>query len=272
MFFSANSGIPYQSSGLNLTGPNKVIKYDPQAKKVVYIADLAPFQREYQSAFGRTVSGFQDMAEDCEGNSYVPFNFNGTGIAKIDPTGSVTPFFTSSFFPPNQTAQPYNFVGVLTLPSQNKLLVSDWQHGNIVSFDTTSSSPTPTTIKMSNMPANYTTINCDGMVTPARYPNQEVILCSEDFLGGPGAITVFTSKDGWVTGTFVGAAYNDNPLSTNSTPTATVQIANSIFISEMFFFDTPLLDFPGNRSSFPFIDITSQVDGLVAAEGIKPIG
>ncbi|KAF7952465.1 uncharacterized protein EAE97_001962 [Botrytis byssoidea] len=70
MFFTATSGLAFETNGGDLSGPQKVTKWDTTAMEAVYIADLAPFQEQYESAFGHVTAGFQDIAEDSNGNSY----------------------------------------------------------------------------------------------------------------------------------------------------------------------------------------------------------
>lgn len=262
MFFSAPSGSAFETNGGDLSGPQKIIKWDPKAKKVIYIADLAPFQEEYQRTFGHAVAGFQDMAEDRHGNSYTPAAFGGYSIAKVAPDGVVTTFYMSKEAAVNATAQPFLYTGILSLPAQNKLLLSDSQRGDFVTFDTTSPSPVPKRVPISNMPSNYTSAFCDAIIAPHRY-GQQVVLCAEDFLGGSGAITVFSSKDHWRHAKYLGVIFNSDPRTKGFSTTTAVEITNSIYLSSLPFGDTATgLD----RSIFPYIDITKEVDALVEAD------
>ncbi|KAK2051062.1 hypothetical protein LY76DRAFT_557623 [Colletotrichum caudatum] len=261
MFFSANSGLGFQTNGANLTGPNKVIKWDTKKMEVVFIADLAPFQEEYLNKFGHVAAGFQDMAEDSHGNSYTPTTFGGEAIAKICPDGSVEAFYLSNTTAKNATANAYLYSGLVSLPLVNKLVVTDAQQGTFVTFNTNSSSPQPTAVKLLNMPSNYTSIACDAIITPTRYPGQQVILCAEDFLDNKGAVTVFRSKDNWETAEYLGAAYNNLE---GFDVVAPLQLSNNIFYIPFAANDGGSFDSKGNRSSFPFVDITEEIDRILA--------
>lgn len=204
MFFTATSSRSFSTNGADLSGPQKVIKWDTAAMKTVFIADLASFQAEAKSTYGNDLSGFQDTAEDKYGNSYAPATFGAFSIAKITPDGTVSAFYLSNETAANVAAFPYIAAGLVSLPSHNKLVVSNAQQGTFVTFDTTSSSPVPTSIEVSNLPSNYTSVACDGVVAPIRY-NQSIILCADDTRD---AITVFQSKDRWASAKYLGIVYN----------------------------------------------------------------
>lgn len=117
MFFTATNGLAFEANGVDISGPQKVIKWDTTAMEAVYIADLAPFQEQYKSTFGHVTAGFQDIAEDSNGKSYAPASFGGYSIAKIAPNGTVTPIFMSNETAKNATASPYLCFGLVSLPS-----------------------------------------------------------------------------------------------------------------------------------------------------------
>ncbi|UPX18727.1 uncharacterized protein EKO05_0009019 [Ascochyta rabiei] len=269
MFFTATSGLGFETNGVDLSGPQKVIKWNTTTMETVYIADLAPFQEQFERTFGHATAGFQDIAEDSHGNSYAPASFGGYSIAKIAPNGTVTPFFTTNETAKNATALPYLSSGLVYLPSKSKLLISDGQRGTFVTFETKSRHPVPKLTKISNWPSNYTALNCDGIIAPDRYPGQTVVLCAEDYLGGSGAITVFSSKNDWATAKYLGVVYNSNPSTKGFLTTTAVEITNSIYLNSMPFSDGTTFDTHGNRSSFPIIDITSQVDTIVRAHTLQ---
>ena len=120
---------------------------------------------------------------------------------------------------------------------------------------------------MTGLPSDYTRVSCDGLLNPTRYANQSVLLCSEDALGTGGSITVFRTSNNWVSAKYVGSVANDDPLADGSIPSATVRIANSLYISPFFVTDGPVQDTAGNGTSVPFIDITAKVDALVLPAG-----
>lgn len=261
MFFVASSASSIITGGQDLSGPNKLIKWDPQTRGAVWIADLDTFKQAYEKSFGHLAAGFQDTAEDLCGNTYVPTMFGGKGIAKVTVDGTVTPFYLSNSTATNATTNPYLYAGIVALRS-DKLVISDSAAGTFVTFDVNALDPTPITVNVSGLPSNYTFISCDAVISPSRYHPQEVLLCAEDFIGGNGAITVFVSKDNWTNAKYVGAVFNT--LGEDFMTTASVQIADSIFLNAFPGSDGGAFAVPGNRSIFPFIDITEQVDNLLA--------
>ncbi|KAK6609437.1 hypothetical protein H4I96_03368 [Botrytis cinerea] len=238
--------------------------------EAVYIADLAPFQEQYKSTFGHVTAGFQDIAEDSNGNSYAPASFSGYSIAKIAPNGMVTPFFMSNETTKYATASPYLYFGLVFLPSQINLLIIDGRRGAFVTFDTKSHSPVPTPITISNLPSNYTSVLYDANVTPDRYPHQRIVFCAEDYLGGSGAITAFSSKDNWASAKYLDVVYNTDPRTKGFLTRTAVKIANSIYLSSISLSDGLSYDTVGNGSSFPMVDIAELVDTLMGARYPRP--
>jgi hypothetical protein len=134
-------------------------------------------------------------------------------------------------------------------------------------FDTRSpGQASPNLVKPMEEPEGYV-FTCNGLLAPSKYGGS-VALCSNDYVNGTGGIAVYESKDGWRSAQWKGFIVNNNPLTTGSTPTATVEIAESIYISEEFF--PSIVTGTGNstvsttRSSFPYVDITAQ--------GTEPFG
>ncbi|KAF5965571.1 putative tri14-like protein [Fusarium bulbicola] len=200
------------------------------------------------------------MAEDSQGNSYAPITFGGEAIAKISKEGFVSAFYLSNTTATNATAMPNLHTSLASLPQQNKLVVTVNQQGIFVTFNTKSSSPHPTAVKIKNMPSNYTSIACDAIITPTRYPDQQIILCAEDFLGGNGAVTVFQSKDNWKSASYLGVVLNELKGVITAAP---VEIAGQIFYLPFVANDGGSFSSDGKRASFPFIEITEQVDKIV---------
>jgi hypothetical protein len=93
MYFAATSYTAFiatttgNASLANFTGPNSVIRYDTNARKILWITDLVPLQNEVFQQTGTLITGFQDMAEDDQGNTYVIGSF-GSIIIKINSTGT----------------------------------------------------------------------------------------------------------------------------------------------------------------------------------------
>lgn len=266
ILISANSGTPFVTSGSNMTGANKVIRYDTATNSIAYTADLADFTS--QLAIGsETGGGYQDFAVDPSGNAYVPTVFHVPAISKITKDGSVSSWYIGE---PSDTSS-YVYLGIVYHEATNKLIITAPYLGNFVSFDVSSDSPAPTNITMNNRPADgsYPGLECDGLLNPARY-NRDVLLCSEN---GLQAITLWATTDNFTTVDYIGQVVDNSTtdIATWGSPTATVEIGSTIYISNEYFHDLNEFDVAGNRSSFPFVDATAQFDAIVTAAGLTVV-
>lgn len=262
ILISANSGNPFVTSGSDMTGANKVIRYDTETNSVAYTADLADFSAQLLAG-NQTGGGFQDFAEDPSGNAYVPAVFHVPAIAKIAKDGSVSSWYTGQ----PSTTSSYIYLGIIYHEATNKLIVTAPYLSTFVSFDVGSDSPTPTNITMNDRPADgsYPGLECDGLINPARY-NRDVLLCSEN---GLQAITLWATTDDFASVKYIGQVVDNSTteIATWGSPTATVEIENTIYISNEYFHDMNEFDVAGNRSSFSFVDATAQFDAVVTAAG-----
>lgn len=262
ILISANSGNPFVTSGSDMTGANKIIRYDTNTNSIAYTADLADFTA--QLAVGNsTGGGFQDFAEDPTGNTYVPTVFHVPGIAKITKDGSISSWYIGE----PSTTSSYIYLGIIYHEATNKLIVTAPYLSTFVSFDVGSDSPAPTNITMNGRPADgsYPGLECDGLINPARY-NRDVLLCSEN---GLQAITLWATTDNFTSVEYIGQVVDNSTtdIATWGSPTATVEIENTIYISNEYFHDLNEFDVAGNRSSFSFVDATAQFDAVVTAAG-----
>lgn len=263
IMISANSGNPFVSSGSNMTGTNYVIKYDTNTNKIAYQADLSTFTDQLQTE-NQSGGGFQDFAEDTEGNAYVPTAFHVPAIAKITKSGEVSAWYVGEA----TSSSSYIYLGVVHNTASSKLIVTAPYLSLFQTFDLASDAPTPTNVTMNGRPADgsYPGLECDGLINPVRYSGN-VLLCSEN---GLAAITLWATTDDFLSVQYIGQVADNSTtdIVTWAAPTATVELENSIFISHEYFHDLNQFDVVGNRSTFPFVDITSQVDGLVTAAGL----
>ncbi|KAK1447161.1 hypothetical protein CMEL01_09000 [Colletotrichum melonis] len=263
ILISANSGEPFVTSGSNMTGGNKVIRWDTNTNSAAYTVDLADFTSKL-AIENSTGGGYQDFAEDKEGNTYVPSVFHVPAIAKITKDGELSSWYIGE---PSSSSK-YMYLGIIFHEASNKLVITAPYLGTFLSFDVGSSSPAPTNVSMTwPTDGSYTAsdLECDGLLNPARY-NRDVLLCSEN---GLQAITLWASKDGFASVEYIGKVMDNSTtdIATWGSPTATVQIQNSIYISHEYFHDLNEFDVAGNRSTFPFVDATADFDKLVLAAG-----
>ncbi|KAK1658204.1 hypothetical protein BDP55DRAFT_773500 [Colletotrichum godetiae] len=265
ILISANSGEPFVTSGSNMTGGNKVIRWDTNTNSAAYTVDLADFTSKL-AIDNSTGGGYQDFAEDKDGNAYVPSVFHVPAIAKITKAGELSSWYIGE---PSSSSK-YMYLGIIFHEATNKLVITAPYLGTFLSFDVGSSSPAPTNISMT-WPADgsYTAsdLECDGLLNPVRY-NRDILLCSEN---GLQAITLWASKDGFESVQYIGKVMDNSTtdIATWASPTATVQIGNSIYISHEYFHDLNEFDVAGNRSTFPFVDATADFDKLVLAAGFN---
>ena len=258
LFFAANSASSTDANaggltGQNLTGPNRMIRYDPKARQVIFNADIASVQEQIIAATGKFANLFQDMAEDSRGNSYMVGSF-GNVIAKVDPSGKASLYYK----PSNYSDKSYGFGGIFSVG--DKLIVSDTVSQGLVTFDTSKSQTEAVYVKPKNLPANYAPF-ADGFYAPPKYGGR-IALWSDDFVNGIGGIVVYSSLDNWRTASYLGLIPNNDTVAVGSAPTATVEITGSIFVVEEYFQETSPI---AKKSVFPFIDITEQVDSFVRA-------
>ncbi|XP_014550029.1 hypothetical protein COCVIDRAFT_116795, partial [Bipolaris victoriae FI3] len=237
--------------------------------KVVFKADLTEFLATVQRETGLATNGIQDIATDSQGYHYVPTSFGAKALARITADGEVRTWYATNKIGTLPPYFPTTYTGLIFHTPSNKLIVTDGPAGTFVTFDTKAAVGIPQNVTITRLPSDYTKIACDGLLNPSRYPNRDVLLCSENFLGSTGSITVFTSTDDWVSAQYAGRVPNNDPRAARSFPSATVEIAQSLYISLFFYADTNDTSIGGNRSSFPFFDITSNVDALVTPLGVK---
>ncbi|KAH6696466.1 hypothetical protein BKA61DRAFT_683166 [Leptodontidium sp. MPI-SDFR-AT-0119] len=265
MYFSANNGGAFSSKGVDRTGPNHLIKWDTYQDKVAWVADLSPITAEIHALTGYEFNGFQDMAQDLAGNTYIMTAF-GHSIAKITPDGkpslwyynkNPTPSSDVGFVPPGNLALGWN--GIFSI--DNTLVLPDVITSKLWTFDTTAKIAAPKLVAPKNLPIN-SKLACDRSYPPPMF-NGEIFLCSNDFNG----TAVYYSSDCWKSAEYLGLV----PSKYDGIPTASAQISNSLYSNNEYLFDLGLFDIQpgGNRSVFPFQDITSPVKALYAAATAK---
>jgi hypothetical protein len=91
IFIGAAASLPFSSSGANRTGNNKLIQYDTSTNSTTYILNLEIIQDAIYDETRQQVNGFQDMAEDLQGNAYFIATFGGV-VVKIDTEGNLGKF------------------------------------------------------------------------------------------------------------------------------------------------------------------------------------
>lgn len=255
MYFAATSYTAFiatttgNQSLANFTGPNSIIRYDTNARKIRWITDLVPIQEEIFQRTGKLVTGFQDMAEDDQGNTYVIGSF-GSIIIKINKNGT-----------PRIWYEPKNINDTLAsggiVRSGDKLVINDRLAPGLLTFDICEPEGRLVYVHPEGFPANYTG-GTDGLLLPSKYDGK-VILWSDDFYG----TRVIGSKNNWKTAEYLGLALMDSDLSSQGGyTTGSFEVGQTIYSLTEFF---QLGRTVKPKKEFLMVDMTKQVDELVKA-------
>lgn len=250
----ASAAPPFYTRGNDTTGPNFVYVYDPSKKTFEQTIDLNA------AVTHGNYTGFQDAAHDPRGNMYVVGTYSAS-IIRITPDGrDVKTWYVQE--PVNTTRG--GFSGIAS--TGNTLLVGDKNGGNggrIVRFDSRNETGVPYYVPVNrpiNSTLNTTLPTSDAIYLPPKY-NDTVLLMAQQVAG----TAVMVSKDGkWDAAEFKGYVPVPTEGAANgSQVTANVQMAQSIYTVHVWFDWPPNGSLAGNRTTFPMIDITKEVDVLV---------
>ncbi|KAL0934720.1 uncharacterized protein CTRU02_209311 [Colletotrichum truncatum] len=239
-----DAAAPFNTGGRDISGDNFIIKYDPKKKQVVWNKNITAVTK---GQYG----GFQDVEHDPLGNTFVVGSFPGT-IIKINREGSIVePWFLPKQIVPTRMG----FSGLAS--TENTLLANNNEDRQIYRFNMKDDKGRPELVPRTPDTKLGMT---DAIYLPPRYEGK-VLLIAENDKG----ITVLRSKDGsWKSAEHLGTVSNNSPAAQGGIVTAPVQIGDSLFMVEEFFIDPPVPGSAvGNRSSFPLVDITSEVEQLL---------
>ncbi|KAK1987518.1 hypothetical protein LZ30DRAFT_579872 [Colletotrichum cereale] len=240
----ANAAAPFNTGGQDVSGDNFIIKYDAAKKQVLWSKNITTISKgEY--------AGFQDIGHDSHGNTYIVGTFPGT-ILKVDREGSsIIPWYLPAKLDHTKTG----FCGLAA--AENVLLTSNNEDSQIYRFDMMDEKGNPVLVRRS---PDATLAMTDGIYLPPRYDGK-VLLVAEKAKG----ITVLRSSDGsWQSAEHLGTVPNNSSAAQGGDVTATVQVGESIYMIERFPADPPVPNSTaGNRTEFPMVDITEQVEGLL---------
>lgn len=243
-FVATTSGNPALA---NFTGPNSIIRYDTNTRRIRWITDLVPIQKEIFRRTGKLVTGFQDMAEDDQGNTYAIGTF-GSIIVKINKNGT-----------PHIWYEPKNINDTLVsggiVRSGDKIVINDRVAPGLLTFDINEPMGSPIYVHPEGFPTNYTG-GGDGLLLPSKYGGK-VILWSDDFYG----TRVIGSKNNWKTAEYLGLVLMDSKLSSQGGYTTdSFEVGQTIYSLTEFFQPTQSLK---PKEEWLMVDMTKQVDELV---------
>jgi hypothetical protein len=235
---------PFVTRGRDVSGDNFLVKYDPSKKEVLWKLNITAVS---DGKYG----GFQDVEHDARGNTYVVGTFPGT-ILRVDQEGkAIVPWYMPEQI--NTTRMGYGGLAA----AGEVLLANDNNSSQIHRFDMKADKGTPVLVPRT---AETTMGGTDAIYLPPLYGGR-VLLVSENSKG----ITVLRSKDGnWQTAEHLGTVLTNSTAAQGGTPTAALQIGNSLYMVIEFFSDPVISGMvSGNRTQFPLVDITAQVKNLL---------
>ncbi|UKZ75729.1 hypothetical protein TrVFT333_003421 [Trichoderma virens FT-333] len=245
-FVATTSGNPALA---NFTGPNSIIRYDTHAREIRWIADLVPIQHEIFQRTGKLITGFQDMAEDDHGNTYVIGTF-GSIIVKIDRNGA-----PQIWYEPKNISDTLVSGGIVR--SGDKIVINDRVAPGLLAFNINEPKVPPIYVHPEGFPTNYTG-GGDGLLLPSKYGGR-VIFWSDDFYG----TRVIGSRNNWKTAEYLGLVLMaDNLSKQGGYTTGSFEVGQTIYSLTEFFQPTRSVK---PKQDFLMVDMTENIDELVKA-------
>jgi hypothetical protein len=255
IYISANARAAFFSNGANLDGPNTLIEYNPKKRHVTKRIDMESTISQVENHVGQAIGGFQDQAEDSDGNVYYMSTW-GNVILKAKRNGHVSPFYIPPADQFNSSAPGFGGIAICG----STLLVSDAISQSFFKFDLQHPNTKPSSIQPAGLPSSQPVLLCDSVYLPERY-GKSVAICASDFAFGVGGLTVYSSTDGWRSINYLGSILNDFIQSPNGTATATFEATGTIYAVVAYIHSTT--GEQPSSSNFPFVDITKRVHELV---------
>ncbi|KFG78217.1 TRI14-like protein [Metarhizium anisopliae] len=246
-----NPGAAWTNGGQDISGDTWLIKVDLKTGLELWRSNLT-------KALNGKYGGYQDVAHDASGNSYVIGTFPGS-ILKVDPSGeTVTPWFVSD----ETTTTVTGFTGIVYLDT--KLLTTYGKNGLVQRWNSCDGQgkPTPVRVGTAGTPPKTDAVleNIEAITLPKKY-NGEVLLVASNTKG----VYVLRSKDGWDSAENLGEIPNKY-AETGGVVVTTVQVEDRLYAVLEYFGDiaSPVPEtVAGDRTEFPLQDITSAVDELL---------
>ncbi|KAK5651238.1 hypothetical protein OQA88_12702 [Cercophora sp. LCS_1] len=242
-----DSARPWETSGADVSGEHKLIKWDVKKQKVLWEADLTTTTKE-------KYGGFQDVETDARGNTYVVGTWPGT-VLRVDKHGKAREWFVPRPLPP--TTQR-GLGGLAAVKGTETLLASGATGDELWRFDMRDEWGAPKQVKIRGAVRFPVT---DAAYLPDRYGGKVLLVAL-----GPDGIEVLRSRDGsWKSAEYLGVIGNREVEGLEGGfVTAATQVGDAIYVVNGYW-DVPWVPgtVAGNRTLFPWADITADVDRLV---------
>ncbi|KAM4060942.1 hypothetical protein HRG_001579 [Hirsutella rhossiliensis] len=250
--FMLNAGAAFDTQGQNVTGDNNLVVWDLKANKMKFTINLSDHA-------DKDHRGFQDMEHDKDGNIFVMSTFGGS-LFRVNANGTAVEKWWLS----DKNSSTAGLTGLARL-GEDSLIAADQSEGQLFRYSMNEDGKdkrTPVELK----PTANLTSSMDGVYFPPKH-NQTCLLVSDNEKG----TLVLHSDDKWKIAQLRGIIPNKFSSQQGFT-VATVQIVHRIFAVIEWFLDGGEDDqnnaLPGNRTEFPMVDITDDVDKL--CQGKKP--
>jgi hypothetical protein len=247
----ANSARPWATSGGDVAGERELIKWDAEKGEIVWRADVTSVSRD-------RYGGFQDVEVDRWGRTYIVGTWPGT-ILRVGKDGKGSREWLVPDPLPATTQKGWSGLAVVRETGGDTMLAVDGD-GRLYRFDLKERQDTGRPV---NVPIKPEVLynDTDAIYLPPMYVGK-VLLVASLFSG----IQVLRSKDGWKTAEYLGTIpIPIGKLCEGGNVVASVQMgSSSVFMVIGFSFDPWIPGMvAGNRTQFPFPDITEELEALL---------
>ncbi|KAF6793381.1 hypothetical protein CMUS01_16100 [Colletotrichum musicola] len=241
-----DAGAAFDTEGKDISGDNILVKYDLTTRQVLW-------QRNLTEVTGGVYGGFQDTAHGADGTTYALGTFPSS-IIRVSPDGKDAKSWYLKT-PADHTI--HGLSGLVSAPDGKSILVADSADGQLYKFDISKEQGEPVRVPLTG--AEIIGKALDGVSIPSRYKGK-VILVSDNV---DGTVVLHSPDAKWESAKVVGTIPNGY-LADGGSTVATVQIGGSVYVVTEYFGDAKVEGtLAGNRTEWPLIDITAQVDALL---------
>jgi len=241
-------GNAFETGGRNISGDNIIKKFNPRTRKFLWSLNITEVA---QGVYG----GFDDISHDPRGNTFFVGHYPKS-VMKVDSKGTaVVPWYLPPE-PIDHTIEGYS--GIATAPDGKTLVVVDSLEGKIYRFDATARNGAP--VHVPHTPPEPLT-RSDSVRLPPKFKGRVMLVALHR-----GGVAVLRSKDGrWRAAEYLGFIPSaPDVIADRGTPVATTQIGSNLYIVSGWVTDPIVPEtVAGNRTRFPMIDITKEVDLLL---------